>query len=287
MAKAHARRARAALTEEEVSKTIAQPGTCFCVCEWSRLFSIYAASTKRMATALQSWEKKRDEELSFEAGDCIRVLEKAEDDNAEGFSADQPYTWFRGELRGEEGLFPTTQYMYKPSGKPVLDEDNIHTFRNVTVLDATPLFIAYSAGEGGVDGDGANSQLAADLEEYLKPQLAEVTRPLTAASHTKPNTAAAKTAPSNEDQGKEKTAKKGQADGDPQQGQLGTALRQMDSGEFILMLTDLQIACPDGHVPSSFQITRDQALSGKQRCFAPCVVLGLIASKCSRTDLLR
>lgn len=281
MAKAHARRARAALTEEEVSKTIAQSGTCFCVCEWSRLFSIYAASTKRMATALQSWEKKRDEELSFEAGDCIRVLGKEGDEIAGGFSADQPYTWFRGELRGEEGLFPTTQYMYKPSGKPVLDEDNIHTFRNVTVLDATPLFIAYSAGEGGVDGDGADSKLASDLQEYLKPQLEEVTRPLTAASQTQPNAASPKTAQGKNDEGKERTAKKAQDDEDPQQGQLGTALRQMDLGEFILMLTDLQIACPDGHVPSSFQITRDQALSGKQGCcFLSRVILVLNAGMC-------
>ena len=38
-------------------------------------------------------------------------------------------------------------------------------------------------------------------------------------------------------------------------------MRQMDLREFIQFLTDLQIACPNGHIPSSFQITCDQALS--------------------------
>lgn len=142
-----ARRARAALTEEEVAKSVEKPMKCFCVCEWTRIFSIYASATKRMATALQAWEKRRDHELSFEKDDQIRVIEKADEEMVDGFSADQPYTWWRGELRGEVGIFPTTQLMYKPSGKPVLDEDNVHVFRNVVVLDATPLYIRYSAGQ--------------------------------------------------------------------------------------------------------------------------------------------
>ena len=100
-----------------------------------------------MATALQAWEARRDEELSFNKNDKIRVIEKAEAEMANGLSADQPYTWFHGELRGEVGLFPTTQFLYKPSGKPVLDDDNIHIFRNVSMLDATDLYIRYSAGE--------------------------------------------------------------------------------------------------------------------------------------------
>jgi hypothetical protein len=142
-----ARRARAALTEEQVAQSVGKPMKCFCVCEWTRIFTIYASATKRMATALQSWEKRRDHELSFEKGDQIRVIEKAEEEMVDGFSADQPYTWWRGELGGEVGIFPTTQLLYKPSGKPVLDDDHVHTFRNLVVLDATPLYIRYSTGQ--------------------------------------------------------------------------------------------------------------------------------------------
>ena len=273
-----ARRSRAALTEEEVSESVGSPCQCFCVCEWTRIFTIYAASTKRMATAMQTWERRREEELSFEKGDYIRVIEKAVEEMKDGFSAEQPYTWFRGELNGEVGLFPTTQLMYKPSGKPVLDEDHEHVFRNVTVLDATPLFIRYSAGDVGADKNDPDSGLAADIQEYLKPQLAEVDSERAHTSSglsTRPNTEAAKsraqTAKSvNNDNGNtlastggvpKKTEKEDYDSDDDQKVQVGSAMRQMDLREFIQFLTDLQIACPNGHIPSSFQITCDQALS--------------------------
>ena len=137
LAKAEARRAKAALTQEELEIIFANSGKCFCVCEYNRMFTIYAAATKRMATARDKWEKKRDGELSFGRGDCIRVIEKAEDEMKEEYSIKQPYTWYRGELDGEVGLFPTRQLLYRPSGKPVLDQANRHSHRMVV---ASPLY---------------------------------------------------------------------------------------------------------------------------------------------------
>ena len=169
MCRNQARRARAALTEEEVSTVVESPGQCYCVCEWRRVCTIYSAVTKRLATALQSWSARRETELSFKKGDIIRVIERAEDEMKDGFSAEQPFTWYWGQLNDDCGLFPTTQLMYKPSGKPVLNDDNVHVFRNVCSLDATPLFVTYSAGQSS----GSDGSLPDDVSKYLKPQLPE------------------------------------------------------------------------------------------------------------------
>jgi len=220
---------------------------------------------------VQKWEKKREKELSFEKGDIIRVIDDALDEMAQGLSADQPFTWFFGELRGNVGLFPTAQFLYKPSGKPVLDDENMHTFRNVVVLDATPLYIRYSAGRGSGKGEDADGGLAADVAEFLKPTLVEVHRPFTGASglSTKPHTAAPNTARAQSSNtallddldlrggggrgggggGGGGAAQGNGDDKDSKTGQLGSALRMMDSREFVAMLTDLQIACPSGHIP--------------------------------------
>ena len=86
---------------------------------------------------------------------------------------------------------------------------------------------------------------------------------------TRPNTvdarSRAQTAQSNgfSDRQKHKNASEtlDEDDEEQQTGQIGSALRSMDLEEFVRMLIDLQLACPEGSTPTSFQITRDQALT--------------------------
>ena len=146
----------------------------------------------------------------------------------------------------------------------------------VVVLDASPLYIRYSKGDSIEDGDDVESGFgSADMEKLLKPQLEQVCRPITAVSglSTRPNTEyyKSKTAPSTraptskslfDDDAKTAANSKNEEEEDGEKtSQMSTAGRLMDLDEFIQMLTDLQLVCPAGYTPTSFQISRDQALT--------------------------
>ena len=104
MCRNQARRARAALTEEEVSTVVESPGQCYCVCEWRRVCTIYSAVTKRLATALQSWSARRETELSFKKGDIIiDIIRKGQ--------------WCKGRLGSKIGHFPSNYVKFLKTSK--------------------------------------------------------------------------------------------------------------------------------------------------------------------------
>ena len=221
MAKSWLRRAKVSDYEESADKLVGESASCFCVCRKIRALETIENALKRKAVARMEWRAAAEGHLNLCQGDIIDVCGKEDDTSG----LDPDIIWYRGKIGEKEGIFPTTQLLYKVSGRPLLDSEGRHRFRTIVHLQPSDVFAKYSQGAvaaaAAVDRSGAATPTA---------------RPSTGATDA---------------------ATEGERDGGLRDESLDSV---MDCREFCVCLQELSLMAPAGHRPDPVQLSKDEAV---------------------------
>ena len=158
MAKSWVRRAKVSELEESAESILCESFFCACVCRRIRAFETVKAALRRKAIARMDWRAAAEGHLNLSQGDVIDVIAKEYDLP----NLDPDIVWYRGRINDKEGAFPTTQLLYKVSGRPLLDFEGRHRYRTIVQLQPSDIFAKYSQGQGV---PSANVPSAAGLDE--------------------------------------------------------------------------------------------------------------------------